>query len=71
MGFEPHPDFAKGAPLLGDWKEGASDITFGREGKPMYINGPHDDTYGIMAKLRRAVGDGNFDCLIGFPGPGA
>ncbi len=69
LGFEPHPDFARGAALLGDWEEGTSDVTFGRDGKPMYVNGPRDDTYGTMAKLRRTVGDGNFDYLIQFPGP--
>jgi len=58
LGFEPHPDFAKGAALLGDWEEGSSDVTFGQDGKPFYINGPRDDTYGTMAKLRQAVGDG-------------
>jgi AbrB family looped-hinge helix DNA binding protein len=49
---------------------GSSDVTFGRDGKPYYINGPRDDTYGTMAKLRRAVGDGNFDYLGrgGYPG---
>jgi hypothetical protein len=68
LGFEPHPDFAKGAALLGDWETGGSDVTFGRDGKPFYINGPRDDTYGNMAKLRRTVGDGNFDYLVQFPG---
>lgn len=69
LGFEPHPDFAKGAAVLGDWEAGSSDVTFGRDGKPFYVNGPYDDTYATMEKLRRAVGDGNFDCAIGFPGP--
>ena len=64
LGFDPHPDFAKGASLLGEWESGSSDVTFGRDGKPMYINGPHDDAYGIVAKLRTAVGDGNYDSLI-------
>ena len=64
LGFEPHPDFAKGAALLGEWEMGSSDVTFGRDGKPFYMNGPRDDTYGNIAKLRRAVGDGNFDYLI-------
>jgi hypothetical protein len=68
LGFEPYPDFAKGAALLGDWEEGSSDVTFGQDGKPFYINGPRDDTYGTMAKLRQAVGDGNFDYLVQFPG---
>jgi hypothetical protein len=67
MGFEPHPDFAKGATLLGDWETGSSDVTFGQEGKPLYINGPHDDTYGILAKLRQNVGEGNFHFIIGGP----
>lgn len=69
LGFEPHPDFARGAALLGDWETGSSDVTFGQDGKPFYINGPHDDTYGTMAKLRKTVDKGNFDYLIQFPGP--
>jgi hypothetical protein len=62
MGLEPHPDFAKCAGLLGDWN-GSSDITFGRDGIPTYIEGPHDDTFRIMATLRQTVGDGNFHYL--------
>jgi hypothetical protein len=69
LGFEPHPDFIKGAALLGNWEAGGSDVVFGRDGKPCYINGPRDDTYGTMAKLRKTVGDGNFDYLVQFPGP--
>jgi len=34
-----------------------------------YINGPRDDTYGNLAKLRRTVGDGNFDYLVQSPAP--
>jgi hypothetical protein len=67
LGFEPHPDFARGAALLGDWEKGSSDIIFGRDGKPFYINGPRDDTYGTLAKLRQTAGDGRFDYLIQFP----
>ena len=69
LDFEPHPDFAKGAALLGDWEADSSDVTFGQNGKPLYINGPRDNTYGIMAKLRQTAGDGNFDYLVQFPGP--
>jgi hypothetical protein len=64
LGFEPHPDFARGASLLGEWEPGSSDVTFGRDGKPMFINGPHDDTYAILATLRKSVGAGNYDSLI-------
>jgi hypothetical protein len=59
LGFEPHPDFAGCVSHLGRW-EGSSDITFGREGKPMYIEGPYDDTARILRTLRRSVGDGSF-----------
>lgn len=68
LGFEPHPAFAKGAALLGGWEAGSSDVTFGQDGKPFYVNGPRDDTYGTLAKLRQTVGDGNFDYLVQFPG---
>lgn len=64
MGFEPHPDFAKCAGHLGEW-DGPSDITFGRDGMPVYIQGPYDDTFGIMATLRKTVGEGNFHYVAG------
>jgi hypothetical protein len=38
--------------------------TGGPNGKPFFVNGPHDDVDRIMAQLRRVVGDGNFDYLI-------
>lgn len=64
MGLEPHPDFARGAALLGEWDEGSSDVSFGADGTPMYINGPRDDTFGNLAKLRESVGAGNFESFI-------
>ena len=44
-------------------------MTFGQNGEPSCINGPRGDTYGVMSKLRQTAGDGNFDCLVQFPGP--
>jgi hypothetical protein len=67
LGFEPNPNFAEYASHLGPW-EGHSDITFGLDGKPTYIQGPHDDTAQIMQTLRRSVGDGNYDYLSQRPG---
>lgn len=66
LGFDPHPDFPKCQAHLGDWNA-SSDITFGRDGMPLYIEGPHDDTFRIMRTLRKTVGDGNFHylCQIG------
>src|SRR5881275_910337 len=66
LGFEPHPDFAGCAGHLGPW-DGSSDITFGRDGNPMYIQGPYDDAALIVRTLRRSVGDGNFDFLSQIP----
>ena len=59
LGFEPHPDFAGCVSHLGSW-DGSSDITFGHEGKPMYVQGPYDDAAHIIRTLRRRVGDDNF-----------
>jgi hypothetical protein len=59
LGFEPHPDFAKCAGHLGEWEE-SSDITFGRYGMPLYIQGPHDDKYAVLSTLRKTVGEGKF-----------
>jgi hypothetical protein len=59
LGFEPHPDFAKCAGHLGEW-DGSSDVTFGRDGMPMYIQGPHDNMLAVMSTLRKTLGDGNF-----------
>lgn len=64
LGLEPHPDFPKCAAHLGDWS-GRSDITFGRDGMPTYIEGPHDDTFRIMNTLRQTVGDDKFHYLHG------
>ena len=60
LGFEPQADFERAAGYLGAW-DGECELTFGRDGKPMYISGPHDDGERIIRKLRRALGDGNYD----------
>ena len=64
LGLEPHADFAKAAGHLGEW-DGVCDLEFGKDGMPMYIEGPRDDTWRIMHTLRQNVGDGNFHYLVG------
>lgn len=59
LGFEPHPDFPAAAGHLGPWEE-TSAITFGKDGEPFYIQGPHDDPNRVMRTLNRSVGGGNF-----------
>ena len=48
--------------------DGECELTFGRDGKPMYISGPHDDGERIIRMLRRRLGDGNYDFVHGIPG---
>jgi len=67
LGFEPHPDFGRAAGYLGAW-DAECELTFGRDGKPMYISGPHDDGDKIIRKLRRRLGDGNYDFMHMIPG---
>ncbi|HZC27022.1 MAG TPA: hypothetical protein VE287_08355 [Actinopolymorphaceae bacterium] len=62
LGFEPHPDFHAAANHLGTWT-GPSAITFGREGKPFFIQGPHDDAIAITRTLERTVGN-DFEVML-------
>jgi hypothetical protein len=64
LGFAPHPDFEQARSHLGPWA-GPSAITFGHDGKPNYISGPHDDTDHIIRTLQRAVGPKGFNYTIG------
>jgi hypothetical protein len=62
LGFEPHADFGRAAGYLRAW-DGKCELTFGRDGKPMYISGPYDDGDRIIRKLHRGLGDGNYDLV--------
>jgi len=59
LGFEPHPDFRRARPVLGSW-DGPTAITFGKDGKPIYVNGPHDNPERVLATLERTVGRDGF-----------
>lgn len=65
FGFSPEKDFALNQYVLeprGELDE-PYDITFGRNGKPFYIAGPHDNVARIMRQLEKTAGPGNFDYL--------
>ena len=62
LGFDPHPDFAAAAGHLGSWT-GPGTISFGKDGKPLYVIGPHDNPRSIVRTLKRNVGRGNFEVL--------
>lgn len=65
LGFEPHEDFEQAKYILMPEGETAIDpsVKFGKNGRPFYIQGPHDDAEYILATLKKTVGDGNFDFL--------
>jgi hypothetical protein len=59
LGFAPHPDFAAVRGHLGELSEPCA-ITFGRQGRPLYVRGPHDDPIAVMKTLKAAVGSDGF-----------
>jgi hypothetical protein len=63
LGFAPHPDFQQARAHLGPWT-GPSAITFGCDGKPTYVSGPHDDPDQILGTLSRAVGRKGFHYTV-------
>jgi hypothetical protein len=60
LGFAPARDFEACREHLGQWS-GPSQIRFGCEGRPTFVNGPHDDVASILRALEASVGRGNFD----------
>jgi len=65
LGFAPHPDFEQTRAHLGPWTA-PSAITFGRDGKPTYVQGPYDHPRHVLRTLRRAVGRNGFHYTIEF-----
>jgi hypothetical protein len=64
LGFEPVQSFETTAGHLGPLTE-PSAIRFGRNGKPLFVQGPNDDAASIMRTLESSVGEGNFDFTVG------
>lgn len=61
LGFQPHADFEKVKENLGVRLDNLQPIQFGRDGKPFYFCGPHDNQMKIIQTLKENVGDGNFN----------
>jgi hypothetical protein len=75
LGFEPHPDFYKqnADKMLDpfDAHPRTNGVTFGKDGKPLYIAGPYDNekkSRSVVNTLVRTCGLGNFDYVIGLSG---
>ncbi len=65
FGFSPEKDFALNQYVLeprGELDE-PYNITFGSNGKPLFIAGPHDNVNRIIRQLEKTAGPGNFDYI--------
>jgi len=51
LGFEPHEDWTLSGPIVEAGKPYKKKFTFGKDGKPFYIQRPHDDVRKTMEKL--------------------
>lgn len=66
FGFKPQKDFTLSQLILtprGELDE-PYQITFGRNGKPLFISGPYDNVDRILKQLEKTAGPGNFDYLM-------
>jgi hypothetical protein len=63
LGFAPAAGFEATAGQLGPWA-GPSAIGFERDGKPYFVQGPHDNAPAILETLERSVGRDNFHFLV-------
>lgn len=66
LGFEPARDFAPTASHLGP-PSGLSGISFGHNGKPLYVQGPYDDADRIMRTLARSASKDDFHFVVEVP----
>jgi hypothetical protein len=76
LGFHPHPDYARARPLFGDIDpaESAEQFEYGKDGKPLFIAGPHDGPARcrqILNTLIQSCGVDGFHYLLPLAEPGA
>jgi hypothetical protein len=69
IGFLPHENYHDATAVFGDINpdDCSEEFTFGRDGKPFYVSGPHDSVQKralILATLQARCGDGNYDYLV-------
>jgi hypothetical protein len=66
LGFKPEKDWALSQFILEEDTEDVEliDLEFGKNGKPLFINGPYDNVTAITAKLDKAVGKGNYEMTM-------
>jgi hypothetical protein len=72
IGFPPHPDYRHASILLDgiDVSTCPTEFTFGRDGKPFYVQGPYESPAEVKAILQR-VQDARGHYLASLPGAGS
>ena len=70
LGFSPHPDYQDAKKIFADIDATTctDSFTFGKNGKPFFITGPHDTPKKIekiLATLTNRCGPGGFDYMVG------
>ncbi len=66
FGFQPEKDFALSQYVLaprGELEE-PYQLTFGKNGKPFFVAGPHDNAARILKQLEKTAGPGNYDYVV-------
>ena len=71
FGFRPHPDYRHAAMLLAgiDPATCREKFTFGRDGKPLYIQGPHE-SIAQAAAITQRVQEAGGHFVMALPGAG-
>lgn len=66
LGFKPEKDWATSQFILEEDTEDIEliELEFGKNGKPFFINGPHDNIGKVVSRLENSVGKGNFEVLL-------
>ncbi len=69
LGFAPHPDYKNAYDIFGIIDESGCPVkyTYGKEGKPFYMNGPYEspaDIDRIINTLTKKCGAGGFDTVL-------
>jgi len=69
--FEPQKDFKLSQYVLEerDHFDYVDRVEFGKDGKPLFISGPDDNSDRIMRQLETRVGQDNFDYIYGTNNP--
>ncbi len=71
FGFRPHSDYKLSQFILDptDMHPRTGKVEFGKDGKPFFVQGPHDNVDAILRQLERIAGQGNYHYLMQLGGP--